>query len=72
MEDNPEIASLYSSVLEDRGHVVTLAYTGEECLKMYSKSLQMALLNRFVLRNVPSLTMSSSLIIKCQTEMGYK
>jgi CheY-like chemotaxis protein len=52
MEDNPEVASLYSSVLEDRGHVVTLACTGEECLKMYSKSLQRALMNRIVLGNV--------------------
>jgi CheY-like chemotaxis protein len=52
MDNDPEVASLYSSVLEDRGHTVTLAYTAEECLKMYSKSLQRALMNRTVLRNV--------------------
>ena len=52
MEDNLEVASLYSSVLEDRGHIVTLGCTAEECLKMYSKSLQRALMNKTVLRNV--------------------
>ena len=71
MDDDPEVASLYSSVLEDRGHTVTLAYTAEECLNMYSKSPQRALMNRTVLRNVHR-TMPSSLIIKCQAEMGCK
>ena len=52
MDDDPEVASLYSSVLEDRGHTVTLADTAEECLKMYSKSLQRALMNRTILRNI--------------------
>jgi len=52
MEDDFEVASLYRSVLEDRGHIVTLGCTAEECLKMYSKSLQRALMNRTVLRNV--------------------
>ncbi|HMK58938.1 MAG TPA: hypothetical protein VK462_07775 [Nitrososphaeraceae archaeon] len=52
MEDDLEVASLYSSVLEDRGHIVTLGCTAEECLKKYSKSLQRALMNRTVLRNV--------------------
>ena len=52
MDDDPEVASLYSSVLEGRGHTVTLANTAEECLNMYSKSLQRALMNRTVLRNV--------------------
>jgi CheY-like chemotaxis protein len=52
MEDDLEVASLYSSVLEDRGHIVILKCTAEECLKKYSKSLQRALMNRTVLRNV--------------------
>ena len=52
MEYDLEVASLYSSVLEDRGHIVTLGCTPEECLKMYSKSLQRALMNKTVLRNV--------------------
>lgn len=52
MEDDPEVASLYSAVLENRGHMVTLARTAEECLKMYSKSLQRALINRTVLKDV--------------------
>ncbi|MGB8450336.1 MAG: hypothetical protein WCE25_11500 [Nitrososphaeraceae archaeon] len=51
MEDDLEVASLYSSVLEDRGHIVTLGCTAEECFKMYSKSLQSSLMNRTVLRN---------------------
>jgi CheY-like chemotaxis protein len=52
MEDDLEVASMYSSVLEDRGHIVTLGCTAEECLKTYSKSLLRALMNRTVLRNV--------------------
>ena len=52
MDDDSEVASLYGSVLEDRGHSVTLVCTAEECLQMYSKSLQRALTNRTVLRDV--------------------
>src|SRR6476619_5950156 len=52
MDDDPEVASLYGSVLEDRGHIVTLVCTAEECLQMYSKCLQRALTNRTVLRDV--------------------
>jgi CheY-like chemotaxis protein len=52
MEDDLEVASLYSSLLEDRGYIVTLECTAEGCLKMYSKSLQRALMNSTVLRNV--------------------
>ena len=40
MEDDSEIASLYSLVLQERGHMVTLALTAEDCLKIYSKRLQ--------------------------------
>ena len=36
MEDDSEIASLYSLVLQERGHKVTLAPTAEDCLKIYS------------------------------------
>jgi CheY-like chemotaxis protein len=39
MEDDPDVASLYSQVLQDKGHTVTLACTAEECLKIYSESL---------------------------------
>ncbi|MGB8101507.1 MAG: response regulator, partial [Nitrososphaeraceae archaeon] len=52
MDDDSEVASLYGSVLEDRGHIVTLVCTAEECLQMYSKCLQRALTNRTVLRDV--------------------
>ncbi|MGA8916353.1 MAG: response regulator [Nitrososphaeraceae archaeon] len=52
MDDDSEVASLYGSVLEDRGHIVTLVCTAEECLQIYSKSLQRALTNRTVLRDV--------------------
>ena len=38
MEDDLEVASLYSSVLEDRGHIVTLGCTAEECLKSTVKA----------------------------------
>jgi CheY-like chemotaxis protein len=52
MDDDSEVASLYGSVLENRGHIVTLVCTSEECLQIYSKSLQRALTNRTVLRDV--------------------
>lgn len=39
MEDDRDIASLYSRVLEEKGHKVTLAHTAEKCLKIYSKRL---------------------------------
>ncbi|MGA8565736.1 MAG: response regulator, partial [Nitrososphaeraceae archaeon] len=52
MDNDSEVASLYGSVLEDRGHIVTLVCTAEECLQMYSKCLQRALTNRTVLRDV--------------------
>ena len=38
MEDDSEIASLFSQVLQERGHKVTLAPTAEDCLKIYSKA----------------------------------
>ena len=39
MEDDRDIASLYSRVLEEKGHKVILAHTAEKCLKIYSKRL---------------------------------
>jgi CheY-like chemotaxis protein len=39
MEDDRDIASLYSRVLEEKGHKVILARTAEKCLKIYSKRL---------------------------------
>ena len=39
MEDDRDIASLYSRVLEEKGHKVILAHTAEKCLKIYSKML---------------------------------
>ena len=52
MEDDSEIASLYSLVLQERGHKVTLATTAEDCLKIYSKSLQRAQMKRNILKGV--------------------
>ena len=52
MDDDSEVASLYRSVLEERGHTVTLVCTAEECLQTYSKSLERALTNRTFLRDV--------------------
>ena len=52
MDDDSEVASLYRSVLEERGHTVTLVCTAEECLQTYSKSLERALTNRTFLREV--------------------
>ncbi len=40
MEDDPEIASLYSQVLDNRGHVVTITRLGEDCLQIYTDRLQ--------------------------------
>ena len=52
MEDDSEIASLYSLVFQERGHEVILAPTAEECLKIYSKSLHRAQMKRNILRDV--------------------
>jgi CheY-like chemotaxis protein len=52
MEDDPETASLYSYVLIDKGHVVTLAHTAEECLKIYSKSLEEVQVKKHLIRDV--------------------
>ena len=40
MEDDPEIASLYSQVLNNRGHEVTITLLGEDCLQIYTDRLQ--------------------------------
>jgi CheY-like chemotaxis protein len=52
MEDDPDVASLYCHVLEDRGHTVTVASTAEQCLKMYSKKLYTARMKRKIFRNI--------------------
>lgn len=52
MEDDPEAASLYCCVLQDRGHTVTVACTAEECLKVYSERLHRAQMQRNILRDV--------------------
>ncbi len=45
-DDDPEIASLYSKVLSQRGHKVVIARNGELCLKIYSKRFEEVLLKR--------------------------
>jgi CheY-like chemotaxis protein len=40
MEDDPEIASLYSQVLNNRRHEVTITRLGEDCLQIYTDRLQ--------------------------------
>lgn len=52
MDDDPEIASLYSQVLMDKGHIVTLARTAEECLKIYSKGLEEVQVKKHLIRDV--------------------
>lgn len=52
MEDEPEIATLYSHVLIDKGHEVTLARTAEDCLKIYSDSLHREQMEKKILRDV--------------------
>ena len=52
MEDDSEIASLYSLVLQERGHKVTLAPTAEDCLKIYSKSLHRVQMKKNILKYV--------------------
>lgn len=52
MEDDSEVAPLYSHVLVDKGHVVTLARTAEKCLKIYSKSLQEVQVKKPLIRDI--------------------
>ena len=52
MEDDPEISSLYSQVLKDRGHKVNLVHTAEQCLKIYGKRLHRAQMRGKSLRHV--------------------
>jgi DNA-binding response OmpR family regulator len=54
MEDDREIASLYSRALADKGHKVTLARTAEMCLKIYSKTFHEVQMNKSVIHNVQS------------------
>ena len=52
MEDDPEVASLYIQLFQDRGHAVILACTAEECLKVYSESLHRSQMKRTIFRDV--------------------
>ena len=51
MEDDRDIASLYSRVLADKGHKVTLAHTAEMCLKIYNKRLFDVHMKKPIVRN---------------------
>jgi CheY-like chemotaxis protein len=44
-EDDRDIAILYKTILEDKGHQVTVTNNGEDCLKVYHKELQNISLN---------------------------
>ena len=66
MEDDPEVASLYTQQFQDRGHTVILACTAEECLKVYRESLHRTQMKVF--SEMFNLMMRLFLIIKCQTE----
>jgi CheY-like chemotaxis protein len=44
-EDEIDIAILYKTMLEDRGHQVTITNNGEECLQVYHEELQNVTLN---------------------------
>ena len=50
MEDDRDIASLYSRVLKEKGHKVILAHTAEKCLKIYSKRLHDLQVKKSVIR----------------------
>jgi CheY-like chemotaxis protein len=62
MEDNPEVARLYSHVLQNKGHIVTVAHNAEECLKIHSEGLRRELKKKILSQ------MRLFLIIKCRTE----
>jgi CheY-like chemotaxis protein len=52
MEDYPEVARLYSHVLQNKGHIVTVAHNAEECLKIYSEGLRRGLKKKNTLPDV--------------------
>lgn len=43
-EDHPDTARVYRTTLEDRGHWVTIAANGEDCLKIYHEVYQKVIL----------------------------
>jgi CheY-like chemotaxis protein len=47
-EDHPDTARVYRMTLEDRGHWVTIATNGEDCLKIYHEVYQ-----KIILRSNP-------------------
>jgi CheY-like chemotaxis protein len=44
-EDHPDTARVYKMTLEDRGHWVTMATDGEDCLKIYHEVYQKVILH---------------------------
>jgi CheY-like chemotaxis protein len=44
-EDEIDVAILYKTMLEDRGHQITITNNGEECLQVYHEELQNVTLN---------------------------
>ncbi len=66
-EDDPEVASLYNRVLQEKGHKVTVVRTADRSLKIYSKSLHMARMKK-IFSEMFNLMMRLFLIIKCRTE----
>jgi CheY-like chemotaxis protein len=52
MEHDPEVASLYSRVLKEKGHKVTVVRTADRCLKIYSMSLHRLRMKRNIFRDV--------------------
>jgi CheY-like chemotaxis protein len=52
MEDYPEVARLYSHVLQNKGHIVTVAHNAEECLNIYSEGLRRGLKKKNTLPDV--------------------
>jgi CheY-like chemotaxis protein len=58
VEDDSDTANLFSHLFEAKGYRVTIARTAEECLKIYSKSLQ-----KLKLKHTPRGTLSYDAII---------
>lgn len=69
MEDDAEIASLYSQVLNNRGHEVTITRLGEDCLQIYADRLQELYTKK---PDLPEGLMWLFLITGCLTEMGWR
>lgn len=44
-EDEKDIAFSYKQALEERKHIVTITYNGEQCLKAYKDKLRSLMVN---------------------------